>query len=402
MVILTGGNVGIGTTSPSYILQTKDMGVGSSNAYFGTGMVRIGGGADAGSNQVLSLAPGRFGMDNPGVSNGRFVIEENGRVGIGIASPSSILHTYTTTNADNAGHIQYENGNTGTGAAANAQLIGKSKYGTLQLMVWENYGIRFGMRSTANGGAGDIYFTTGTDSTQMVIKGGNVGIGTTSPSSLLHVQGTARITGQFVQGSGDARATSGTTIALTNNTTFVANSDIGDGQRFLSIVNESTTTSVFSNICFRISPNSSTTMLDMKFVNNGSSNSTLYWTFNSAGGFNDRLTLTSAGTLTAAGDVVAFSDARLKENIITIDNAVEKVTSMRGVFFNKKEDQTKSRKVGVIAQEIQEILPEVVTASADGTLGVAYGNMVGVLIEAIKEQQQQIDELKYLLQIINK
>jgi hypothetical protein len=399
MVILTGGNVGIGTPSPSYILQTKDMGVGSSNAYFGTGMVRIGGGADAGSNQVLSLAPGRFGMDNPGVSNGRFVIEENGRVGIGIASPSSILHTYTTTNADNAGHIQYENGNTGTGSSANAQLIGKSKYGTLQLMVWENYGIRFGMRSTANGGAGDIYFTTGTDSTQMVIKGGSVGIGTTSPAYLLDVTGTGRFTStlnvdsRLVQGTGGQRSTNGTTIALTNNTTFVANSDIGDGQRFLSIVNESTTTSVFSNICFRISPNSSTTMLDMKFVNNGSSNSTLYWTFNSAGGFNDRLTLTSAGTLTAAGDVVAFSDARLKENIITIDNAVEKVTSMRGVFFNKKDDETKSRRSGVIAQEIQEILPEVVTESADGTLGVAYGNMAGVFIEAIKELKAQNDAL---------
>ena len=223
---------------------------------------------------------------------------------------------------------------------------------------------------------------------------------------MLRVQGTSRITGQFVQGSGDARATSGTTIALTRNTAFSANSDIGDGERFLSIVNESSTSTAFSNVCFRINPNSGgssgNAMLDMKFVNNGSLTSTLYWTFNHGGSFGDKLTLTSAGTLTAAGDVVAYSDARLKENIITIDNAVEKVTAMRGVFFNKKEDETKSRRSGVIAQEIQEILPEVVTTSADGTLGVAYGNIVGVLIEAIKEQQKQIDELKYLLQTQNK
>jgi hypothetical protein len=135
-------------------------------------------------------------------------------------------------------------------------------------------------------------------------------------------------------------------------------------------------------------------MMDMKFVNNGSSTSTLYWTFLHGGNWGDKLTLSSAGTLTAAGDVVAYSDARLKENIITIDNAVEKVLAMRGVFFNKKDDKTKARKSGVIAQEIQEILPEVVTASADGTLGVAYGNIVGVLIEAIKELKAEIDELK--------
>jgi hypothetical protein len=89
--ITSGGNVGIGCISPNYILHTKDMGTASSNAYFGTGVVRIGGGADAGSNQVLSLAPGRFGMDNPGVGNGRFIIEENGRVGIGCAQPGVSL-----------------------------------------------------------------------------------------------------------------------------------------------------------------------------------------------------------------------------------------------------------------------------------------------------------------------
>ena len=56
----------------------------------------------------------------------------------------------------------------------------------------------------------------------------------------------------------------------------------------------------------------------------------------------------------------------------------------------------------MIAQEVLPILPEVVQQDANGNYSVAYGNMVGVLIEAIKEQQQQIDELKYLLQTINK
>jgi len=403
MRILENGNVGIGTTLPSFKLQVDH---GTTTQY----VASFRNTADNLQLKIGTTTGALLNIQGSTISaNAAYNIAlqaDGGNVGIGIPNPSSLLHTYTTTAADNAGHIQYENGNTGVGALANAQLIGKSRYGTAQLMVWENYGIRFGMRSTANGGAGDIYFTTGTDSVQMVIRGSNVGIGTTTADSMLRVQGTSRITGQFVQGSGDARATSGTTIALTRNTAFSANSDIGDGERFLSIVNESSTSTAFSNVCFRINPNSGgssgNAMLDMKFVNNGSLTSTLYWTFNHGGSFGDKLTLTSAGTLTAAGDVVAYSDARLKENIITIDNAVEKVTAMRGVFFNKKEDETKSRRSGVIAQEIQEILPEVVTTSADGTLGVAYGNIVGVLIEAIKEQQKQIDELKYLLQTQNK
>ena len=94
------------------------------------------------------------------------------------------------------------------------------------------------------------------------------------------------------------------------------------------------------------------------------------------------------GALTASGDITAFSDERLKTDIETIDNALDKVMNMRGVSYTKQAEKG----VGVIAQEIEKILPEVVT---DGEYkSVAYGNIVGVLIEAIKEQQKQIDELK--------
>lgn len=98
------------------------------------------------------------------------------------------------------------------------------------------------------------------------------------------------------------------------------------------------------------------------------------------------------GNLTATGDVTAFSDARLKENVETIDNALEKVCGLRGVSYEK--DGKKG--IGVIAQEVEEVVPEVVGThdDKDATRTVAYGNMVGVLIEAIKEQQQQIENLK--------
>ena len=98
--------------------------------------------------------------------------------------------------------------------------------------------------------------------------------------------------------------------------------------------------------------------------------------------------ISNTGTITAGGDITAFSDERLKTDIETIDNALDKVMNMRGVSYTKQAEKG----VGVIAQEIEKVLPEVVT---DGEYkSVAYGNIVGVLIEAIKEQQKQIDELK--------
>ena len=107
------------------------------------------------------------------------------------------------------------------------------------------------------------------------------------------------------------------------------------------------------------------------------------------------------GTITASGDIVAYSDERTKENIKTIDNALEKVKNLRGVEFNKIGEERKQ--IGVIAQEIEKVLPEVVKEhDMDGMKTVAYGNIVGVLIEAIKEQQKQIEELKAIVNGITK
>ena len=110
--------------------------------------------------------------------------------------------------------------------------------------------------------------------------------------------------------------------------------------------------------------------------------------------------LTVASTITAGGDITAFSDARVKENIETIDNALDKVTQLRGVEYNRI--GAEERSIGVIAQEVQEVLPEVVREGQDGMLSVAYGNITGVLIEAIKEQQKQIEELKAQLDGLTK
>lgn len=105
-----------------------------------------------------------------------------------------------------------------------------------------------------------------------------------------------------------------------------------------------------------------------------------------------RFSIDAYGNALAAGNVGAYSDVKLKKDIVTIDNALDKVSKMRGVMFTRKDNDQKG--TGVIAQEIQEILPEVVGADSDGTLNVAYGNIVGVLIEAIKELKAEIEQLK--------
>ena len=100
------------------------------------------------------------------------------------------------------------------------------------------------------------------------------------------------------------------------------------------------------------------------------------------------------GALVATGDVTAFSDITLKENIEVIPNALDKVSQIRGVTFTRKDLDDESRKSGVIAQDVEKVLPEVVTTNEDGIKTVAYGNLVGLLIESIKELKAEVEELK--------
>ena len=101
----------------------------------------------------------------------------------------------------------------------------------------------------------------------------------------------------------------------------------------------------------------------------------------------------------AGGTVTAYSDLKLKDNIVTIKGALDKVDHLRGVYYTRKSDATNTRKIGVIAQEINTVLPEVVFDSVDretkeSTLSVDYGSITALLIEAIKELKAEVAELK--------
>ena len=99
------------------------------------------------------------------------------------------------------------------------------------------------------------------------------------------------------------------------------------------------------------------------------------------------------GNITASGTITANSDEKLKENVITIENALEKVLSLRGVEYDRIDSG--DHQIGVIAQEVEKVVPAVVYG--DEIKSVAYANLVALLIEAIKEQHKEIEELKKLI-----
>lgn len=102
--------------------------------------------------------------------------------------------------------------------------------------------------------------------------------------------------------------------------------------------------------------------------------------------------LSVTGTITATGNITAFSDERLKHNVQTIEDALTLVNRMRGVRF---EDQDGNKYVGLIAQELQQVVPEAVVEHMDtGYLTIAYQNLVGVLVNAINTLSDRVEQLE--------
>jgi fructose/tagatose bisphosphate aldolase len=126
-----------------------------------------------------------------------------------------------------------------------------------------------------------------------------------------------------------------------------------------------------------------------------------------------RAELDTSGNFIAEGNITAYgsaSDIRIKENIEIIPDSVEKVKSLRGVTFNYKKNGKRS--TGLVAQELQKVLPEAVYETKDSAedgediLAIRYGNVVGLLVEAIKEQQTQLtaqqEQINQLTNLVNK
>ena len=203
--------------------------------------------------------------------------------------------------------------------------------------------------------------------------GGYVGVGTTSPGYRLHVDGTSMFTDgmNIVRTSGYAALEMG-----------------GPDGAYIDLKNPSTDD------------------YDFRIITSGSGGSIQVagggdvMTFASDGkiGINDSspsYRLSVSGDIYATGNITAYSDIRAKSNIEKIKNPLEKINKISGYTYTMKtEDNLDKRYTGLIAQEVLEILPEAVAGSEETQYSLAYGNMVGILVEAIKELKLEIDELK--------
>ncbi|MES2774928.1 MAG: tail fiber domain-containing protein [Bacteroidota bacterium] len=176
----------------------------------------------------------------------------------------------------------------------------------------------------------------------------------------------------------------------------VVNDNAQDGGHIEGIMIESITTSTnvgeaavsFKNQSF-LSPNK-------KWITGLNQASNFRWDYDAAFVGGAAMVLDTTGDLTIQGNLTQSSDERLKEHIRPIQNALEKIQLLNGYQYNWKPELQKDKKeqIGLLAQNVEAILPQLVTTDAEGMKSVAYQNLVPVLIEAIKELKKEIEDLK--------
>ena len=341
------------------------------------------------SSQDVDLASGKaYKINNASVLSGNTLgsgvvnssLTSVGTIGTGTWQGTSISTTYTdakvTAVADAVGavsNVQLAAGITSSGVLTTANVAEVTNLYYTQA----RFDTALGNKTTANVAEGsNLYFTNVRSQAALTVTAGkasyvggtltvtaaNVNVSTTAPSSPnigdVWIDDDAKSFLYFNDGSSDQWVEQATG-------TFV-----GSGGGGVTVSDDVATNSTYYPTLSTIT---SGTLSAAKV-------STTKLTFNP-----------SSGLLTST-DYNSSSDKRLKKSIKTVDSALTKVEALRGVSFTWKDSNTKA--IGMIAQEVQDVLPDVVTTDEDGYLGIKYTNVIGVLVEAIKELKAEFEAYK--------
>jgi hypothetical protein len=407
MRITGGGNVGIGTTSPGSKLSISGSNSGSvplvdlaasGSGAFQRGVRMLNSGMVAGDSIMYSAGQkdssknmGQFyfhyagdGSNSNRISMGLHSVDDvfnitgAGNVGIGTTSPAYKLDVSSDirigeglTMSPNEGSLYSVNGALSYYSSTNGvYLNGAGTNGWLRLNASgvENNNNSINIYGAAAGGY--IELRTGGSTRIHIQNGGNVGIGTTSPSDKLDVSGNARTSG-YVLVNNHSDNTLGYRILNTNNFAVSA-----------MFTNSSNQLVIAAGAVDQINLNKKVLVNAVALGVNVAPSAT-------------------AGRIDASNDIVAFSssDERLKHNITPIENALDKVKSLTGVEFDWKPEHKEAhghegRDTGIIAQQVLAVMPTAVRTNDTGYLAVRYEKLIGLLIEANKELAARVEELE--------
>jgi len=376
-----GTNVGIGTNSPTALSGSqKTLHISDTTNGAGirlTGAEGISGGMAIGGSKSVGMAVGT--VTNHALqfytnSSERMRIDTSGNVGIGTTTPvNSNLHVYAPTGYAT---IRIESGGKGTGTSP--LLAFKNKDDPVGWTIGQDswYSNAFSIQRDAN--PWPRYF--------LITQAGSVGIGTTNPAGPLHVHSNSSQGAIYISGVSDNGHTY--SAIYLNNETADTNNDwvISHRKEVGSDMEGDLHIGRWTNSTYRLDID-----IDKNTGNVGIGKTDPAYKLDVAGD------IRTTGCLVYNGGSlgICVSDIRLKDNItdLSFNNALAKVLSLQPKQFTLKNDPLQKIS-GLIAQEVEQFAPELVVTDEKGYKQIKYGDVQWLLIEAIKEQQKEIEELK--------